>query len=114
MEVAAAIGQSRTTEEWEAYLGQQIRNLRIRSDLDQAQLASRADISIGALKNLEGGKGSSLKTLIKVVQALDRPDWLEALAPLVAVSPMQLLRAQAGQKTRLKVFRSRRSLKTGE
>jgi transcriptional regulator with XRE-family HTH domain len=102
---------SRTTEEWELYLGQQIRNLRIRADLDQMQLSSRADISIGALKNLEGGKGSSLKTLIKIAQALDRPDWLESLAPEVAISPMQMLRAQAGQKTRLKVFRPRRTAK---
>ena len=105
---------SRTIAEWEAYLGEQVRNLRIRSDLEQIELASRADVSIGALKNLEGGKGSSLKTLIKVIQALNRPEWLEALAPQVAVSPMQMLQAQAGQKTRLKVFRKRRSSQTEE
>ena len=74
----------RTVEEWESYLGEQVRNLRIRANLDQIQLAGRADISLGALKNLEGGKGSSLKSLIKVMQALGRSDWLEALAPPIA------------------------------
>lgn len=98
-----------TPDEWERHLGMQIRNLRIRADMDQVQLAARADISLGALKNLEGGKGSSLKTLIRIVGALDRPDWLLSLAPPVAVSPMQMLKAQAGRKQRMKVFRPRRS-----
>jgi transcriptional regulator with XRE-family HTH domain len=109
MEVIAPHASRRTVEEWEIYLGEQIRNLRIRANLDQVQLAGRADISLGALKNLEGGKGSSLKTLIKIIQALGRPDWLEALAPTVAVSPLQVMQAQAAYKPRLKVFRSRRS-----
>lgn len=103
----------KTVDEWEVYLGEQIRNLRIRADLDQIQLAGRADISLGALKNLEGGKGSSLKSLIKVMQALGRSDWLEALAPSIAVSPLQVMQAQAAYKPRMKVYRRRRSLKGG-
>lgn len=98
---------SRTTDEWEQYLGEQVRNMRIRANLDQFQLASRAAISVGALKNLEGGKGSSLKTLIKVIRALNKTDWLEALAPTITVSPMQMLKSQSGQKYRVKVFRHR-------
>lgn len=101
----------RTVEEWESYLGEQVRNLRIRANLDQIQLAGRADISLGALKNLEGGKGSSLKSLIKVMQALGRSDWLEALAPPIAVSPLQVMQAQAAYKPRMKVYRRRRSAK---
>jgi transcriptional regulator with XRE-family HTH domain len=112
MEAVASRAPLRTIEEWEAYLGEQVRNLRIRANLDQVQLAGRADISLGALKNLEGGKGSSLKTLIKVIQTLGRPDWLEALAPHIAVSPLQVMQAQAAYKPRLKVFRSRRSAKS--
>ncbi|RXZ38825.1 XRE family transcriptional regulator [Oxalobacteraceae bacterium CAVE-383] len=111
MEAIASLAPRKTVEEWEIYLGEQIRNLRIRANLDQVQLAGRADISLGALKNLEGGKGSSLKTLIKVVQTLGRPDWLEALAPHVAISPLQIMQARAAYKPRLKVFRSRRSAK---
>jgi transcriptional regulator with XRE-family HTH domain len=112
MEAIMSLAPLRTLEEWEIYLGQQIRNLRIRANLDQAQLAGRADISVGALKNLEGGKGSSLKTMIKVVQTLGRPDWLEALAPQVGVSPLQLMQARAAYAPRMKVFRKRRSAKT--
>lgn len=84
----------RTVEEWELYLGEQIRSVRVSNDLDQATLAALANVSVATLSNLERGKGSSLKTVIAVVKALGRTDWLEALAPPVTVSPLQMLRAK--------------------
>jgi transcriptional regulator with XRE-family HTH domain len=83
-----------TTLEWEARLGEQVRAARIAADLDQATVAERADLSLGAVKNLEGGKGSSLKTLIRVLRVLDRTDWLDALAPPITISPLQMLAAK--------------------
>lgn len=83
-----------TIEEWEAALGDQIRRVRIGRNLDQAGLAELANVSIGAVSNLERGKGSSLRTLISVLRALGRTEWLESLAPAVSVSPMQLLRSK--------------------
>jgi transcriptional regulator with XRE-family HTH domain len=94
----------RTVEEWETLVGEQIRATRIASDLDQTRLAALANISVGALSNLERGKGSSLKTVVAVVRALGRTDWLEALAPPVSVSPIQMLRAkQKSPRTRVRV-----------
>ncbi len=84
----------RTLEEWEIALGEQVRAARVAANLDQERLAERADVSVGAISNLERGKGSSLKTLVAVVRAVGRTDWLESLAPPVTVSPMQLLRAR--------------------
>ena len=95
------------TEDWEGYLGEQFRAMRIRANLEQLELAERAGVSVGALKNLEGGKGSSVKTLIKVARALGRTDWLEALAPRVSVSPMRLLKARAKAVPRQRVYRPR-------
>jgi transcriptional regulator with XRE-family HTH domain len=98
----------RTVNEWEALVGDQIRQVRIARNLDQAGLAELANISIGAVSNLERGKGSSLRTLIAVLRALGRTEWLESLAPTVVVSPMHLLRAK--QKTpRPRVRASRKS-----
>ena len=48
---------SKTTEEWEAELGEQARNLRLRQNLDQQTLAERAGVGLSALKNLESGHG---------------------------------------------------------
>ncbi|MCL4445559.1 MAG: helix-turn-helix domain-containing protein [Actinobacteria bacterium] len=96
-----------TVEEWERLVGEQVREARIAADLDQERLAALADLSVGALSNLERGKGSSLKTLVAVVRALGRTDWLESLAPPVTVSPMQMLRAK--QRTPRKRLRVRTS-----
>jgi transcriptional regulator with XRE-family HTH domain len=94
----------RTVEEWETVIGEQVRNARIASDLDQKRLSERANVSVGAVSNLERGKGSSLKTLIAVVRAVGRTDWLDSLAPPVTVSPLQVLRAkQRSPRTRERV-----------
>lgn len=95
-------------EEWEALVGEAVRAERVAADLDQVRLAALADVSVGALSNLERGRGSSLKTLVAVVRALGRTDWLESLAPPVTVSPMQMLRAKQ------KAPRHRVRVRTGE
>ncbi len=95
--------------EWEAEVGRQVRAARVSSGRDQAHLAALANVSLATLSNLERGKGSTLKTLVAVVRALERTDWLEHLAPPVTVSPMQMLRAkQRGSSAAVRV-RSRRS-----
>jgi transcriptional regulator with XRE-family HTH domain len=96
--------RDRTIEEWETLVGEQVRATRIAGDIDQARLAELADVSVGALSNLECGKGSSLKTVVAVVRALGRTDWLEALAPPVTVSPILMLRAkQKSPRARVRV-----------
>ncbi|MFZ4801363.1 MAG: helix-turn-helix domain-containing protein [Chlorobium sp.] len=97
-----------SSDEWELIIGDQFRALRIRADLEQTELAALASISVGALKNLEGGKGSSLKTMVKVARVLGQTDWLNALAPKVSVSPMQLLKGQRKDVVRQKIYRSRK------
>jgi transcriptional regulator with XRE-family HTH domain len=88
------IPSQNTTREWEERVGDQIRATRIAADLDQTGLAALANVSVGTLSNLERGKGSSLNTVVAVVRALKRTDWLEALAPAVTVSPIQMLRSK--------------------
>jgi transcriptional regulator with XRE-family HTH domain len=96
-----------TTEEWEKIVGEQIRAARISNNLAQAALSDLANVSIGALSNLERGRGSSLTTVVAVVRALGRTDWLESLAPRVTISPLQMLRSK--QKTPAARSRVRKS-----
>lgn len=72
-------------------MGEHVRNARLRANRTQAQLAKDADVSVGALQNLETGAGATVRTLVKVLRALGRTDWLEGLQPQVSVSPMQYL-----------------------
>ena len=46
-------------------------------------------------KNLESGKGSTVHSLAQALRVLDKLDWLRALAPVVSISPVQMLKAKA-------------------
>lgn len=83
-----------TSDNWEVELGRQIRALRLRQDIDQQQLANRGGVALNAVKNLERGKGATLRSLVQVLRVLNRVDWLRALAPPVSISPVQMLKAK--------------------
>ncbi|MEO8423725.1 MAG: helix-turn-helix transcriptional regulator [Actinomycetota bacterium] len=94
----------RTVDEWQVRIGEQVRNARIAGGLDQQRLSELANVSVGAVSNLERGRGSSLKTLVAVARAVGRAEWLDSLAPPVIVSPLQVLRAkQRVPRTRVRV-----------
>ena len=82
-----------TIEEFEADVGGQIKSLRLKQNIDRATLASRAGCSVSALKSLESGNGSTLRTLITVVRALGREDWLRNVAPMATISPLNMPKA---------------------
>lgn len=82
----------------EVELGAQIRRARLIEDITQEDLATRANISRKALANLESGQGSTVTTLVKVLRALKRDDWLVTLEPEPSVSPLQMAREAAGLK----------------
>ena len=86
----------RTTEEIEKSFGAQVKGLRLEQDIDQATLAERATVSVSALKALESGRGSSLRTVVRVVRALDRVDWLDTLHDQPTISPLALAREREG------------------
>ena len=90
----------RTSAEWEALLGSRLRELRLLKNLQQSSLAERAGVSLNAIKHLEAGKGARVSSLIKVLRGLDRTDWLEALAPTVSISPMQMLKRGSRERKR--------------
>lgn len=84
-----------SAEEWEDELGRQLRGLRLRQNLDQAQLAERAGIALNAVKHLESGKGATVRSLVRALRALNRAEWLRTLAPPVSISPVRMLTSRA-------------------
>lgn len=100
------------TKDLEVELGLEIRRMRLRQDRTQRELADDANISMSALKNLETGRGSGVRTLILVARALGRTDWLKSFAPPEpSISPMQMLRQrkQAASRERQRASRKRDS-----
>ncbi|WP_284454520.1 helix-turn-helix domain-containing protein [Cupriavidus campinensis] len=82
-----------TSEELEYELGSSLRRLRINRNLEQAVLAERAGVSTRALRNLELGNGSSLRTLVCVVRALGRQEWFNTIGPVSTINPLMMTRA---------------------
>jgi transcriptional regulator with XRE-family HTH domain len=95
----AGVSPLRTTEQWEFEIGVRLRQIRLSRNITQEGLASSANISVGAVKQLEAGRGSKLQTLIQVVRALGLEQWLESLqVPNSAFSPIALLREQQARE----------------
>ncbi|MGR0115931.1 helix-turn-helix domain-containing protein [Ralstonia pseudosolanacearum] len=95
MKMASGVERQLTPREIEAELGECLKKLRVHRNLDQATLAARAGISVRTLRNLEGGSGSSLHTLIQVARALGREQWFETIAPVPTINPLMLTRTAA-------------------
>ena len=81
-----------TPQELEVILGENVKALRLQKNLDRQTLCEQAGVSESALRHLEGGKGATLKTLIRIVKALDRESWLTSIAPLVSINPLHMVR----------------------
>ena len=77
------------TTEWLDRIGAALRQLRLARNLSQTELASRAGIGRSAVQNLEAGRGT-LTTLVRIVRALDREEWLASLADTPTVNPLHL------------------------
>ena len=97
-----------TPEEMEAELGEKLRSLRLLRNLEQKTLAETAGVSVRTLRNLEGGHGSTVKTLVCVLRALGRQDWLNTVAPVDTTNPLTLTR-EAQPRLRASHSRLRRS-----
>lgn len=92
---------SRTVDELEVVLGGRLRSYRLLKNIDQATLAARAGVGLSALRSLEAARGSTVRTLLSVVKALGREEWLNTVAPTPTVNPLTLTsRAQPRLRAR--------------
>ena len=91
---------SRDPQEWEPFLGEQVRRLRLQKNMTQDELASRAGVSKSALISLELGKGSTLRTFLSILDVFDKSNWIRSLAPEVSISPVQMFEFQGNQRQR--------------
>ena len=90
---------NKTVDEMEADLGEKLKRMRLNKNLEQKTLAARAGVSVRALRNLESGAGSTVKTLLSIVGALGRGSWLETVAPISTINPVTMT-SRATQRVR--------------
>lgn len=83
---------------WEE-IGRRFRELRLRKNLTQEELAGRTQTSVTRIKSLEAGKGK-LETMIAVLRELDALDNLEAFLPDPRISPLQIVKMRGKKRQR--------------
>src|ERR1700736_3542922 len=84
--------QFKSPQDLQTELGRRLKQLRLSKNLDQRTVADKAGITRAALQNLEAGRGSAVKTLVRTLKALNYLEGIEILAPEPTVNPLALLK----------------------
>lgn len=79
-----------SVNEWEIYLGKQIKRARLDANLTQEEVASRCGIAPLTVAKMEAGAGSRLASFIGVLKVLGLENQLEILVPQTPISPIQV------------------------
>jgi putative transcriptional regulator len=80
-------------------IGRRFRELRLRKNITQEDLAERTQTSTSRIKSLEAGKGK-LGTMIAVLRELDALDNLEMFLPDPGISPLQIAKMRGKKRQR--------------
>ncbi len=81
------------------HLGGKLAELRIASNMTQAELSEAAGVSISTVREAEKGGNISLSKLIRILRALGR---LELLEPFFAPAPVSPIAAAKAAATEVK------------
>ena len=82
------------TEQALSEIGTRLKRRRLNMDRSQKEIADRAGIGINSVARLEDGKGATLANFIRVLNALEALDSLDAFLPAPTISPIQLAKLQ--------------------
>ena len=90
-----------SSEAIESALGSRIEEIRLSRNIPQKRLAKEAGVSRSTITRLsQDGKGVSLDSFIRVVQALGLSHHLQALLPDPTVRPVERVRLEGAQRQR--------------
>ena len=90
-----------SSEAIETALSRRIEDIRLSRNLTQAQLADQAGVSRSTITRLvQNGKGISLDSFIRIMQALQLDDHLQTLLPDPGISPLEQLETDGRKRQR--------------
>jgi transcriptional regulator with XRE-family HTH domain len=90
-----------------AEIGDRFRDLRLRKNLTQRELAERTALSVTAIKSLEAGR-TRLQTAVAVLRELGQLDELDRFIPPPGISPIQLAKLGGRKRERATGSRGKR------
>lgn len=89
-----------TSEEIRRELGARLKAQRLAQSFAQEELAVRAGVSIGTVKNLENTGQASLESVLRIALALGLADHFQALFALQVKSIVQMEQAEKSKRLR--------------
>jgi len=90
-----------SSERLEDDLGQRLEKIRLSHNISQSELANMAGVSRSTISRLtQPGKGVSLDSFIRIMQALKLGDHLEALLPDPDIRPIERVKFQGQERQR--------------
>jgi hypothetical protein len=92
-------------------LGERVRRERLNQNRTQMNIAKDSGVALTSIQKLEGGKGCTLGTLIKILRALRKIEQLDSFLPEPGVSPLELARMSGRQRKEASGNRGRPSQK---
>lgn len=96
-----SLNEPLSTEEWESAIGRAMSKMRRAQGKTQKEIAETTGLSVSAIKKIEGGKGSSLRSLILISRALGRSSWLSSFSVNEpTVNPLEMFLAQEKANTK--------------
>lgn len=88
----------------QAYIGQQLKQMRLNARINQEQLAERSGVSRSAITAMENGRIGNFDSLLNILRALQKLHVLDAFATEAVISP--LLIAKTSGKTVKRIHNS--------
>ena len=90
-------------------MGERLRTERLNRNLTVEEVAIKAGVSPATMYKVENGANHSLKTLLRILRALNLLNRVDALLPDLGASPIQLAILRGKQRQRASGSRGRRA-----
>mgnify|MGYP002623184217 FL=1 len=84
-------------------IGSKVKDLRIAKGMKQVDLAKASGVSVFTISAVENGKATSMLTMIQLLRALEKLDYLDSFFQEAIVSPMAYAKLMEGNKRRERV-----------
>ncbi len=81
-------------------IGKRIKEIRLRKNITQEDLAKRAGVGVVSVINIEKGKPVSMSIFIPIIRELNLLENLELLLPSPPISPILMKKMQGKKRKR--------------
>lgn len=84
-------------------IGSKLKELRIERNMKQAELADASCVSVFTISSVKNGKATSLLTIVQLLRASERLDYLDSFFQEEAISPIAYAKLLKNNKKKVRV-----------